>query len=117
MWYLLKVFIRDPWVLFPLIISLIGQSFSWWYILFFVPNNQEQYFLHYNIIFGVDLVGAWWKLLFIPIGGLLILIVNFLLAAGCYNKDKVLARLFTVFTALFQLCLAITAYLAVGMNI
>ncbi|PIT88284.1 MAG: hypothetical protein COU29_03390 [Candidatus Magasanikbacteria bacterium CG10_big_fil_rev_8_21_14_0_10_36_32] len=117
MWYLLKVFFRDPWVLFPLIISAAGQGFSWWYILFFTQSSQEQYFLHYNIIFGVDLVGDWWKLLFIPIGGLIILIVNFLLSISCYNKDKVLSRLFTVFTAIFQLCLVLTAYLAVGMNI
>lgn len=117
MLYLLKVFFRDPWVLFPLITSAVTQGVSWWYIVFHMRPSNELFFLHYNIIFGVDLVGEWWKILLIPIGGLIIIIINLLLAAGIYNSDKVFSRLLTVFTAIFQLGLLLTAYLIMEMNI
>lgn len=117
MLYLLKVFFRDPWVLFPLIISAGAQGVSWWYILFYIRPTPAHFFLHYNIIFGVDLVGEWWKILLIPVGGVAIIIINFLMAIAIYNIDKIFSRLLTVFTAIFQLCLLLTCFLIVEMNI
>ncbi|MBT3230946.1 hypothetical protein HN358_04190 [Candidatus Uhrbacteria bacterium] len=47
--------------------------------------------LHYNIHFGVDLFGAWWRVFMPSMVGLAILIVNFALAASYWKSRKMLS--------------------------
>lgn len=47
--------------------------------------------LHYNIHFGVDLIGAWWRVFMPSIIGLAILIVNTILASVYWKKQKMLS--------------------------
>jgi len=115
--YLLKIFFRDKLVFVPLIISGILQIFMWWYIFNHLKVGEAHYFLHYNIVFGVDLVGNWWRIIFMPITGLIFMLLNFGLAIYFYNHDKLMARLFTVATPLFQFFLSIAVYLIVDLNI
>lgn len=117
MFYLLKIFFKDPWVLAPLIVSALSQSFMWFYILHNLGGRSDNLFLHYNIIFGVDLVGSWWKILFLPMGGLVIILVNYLLSLWLYNIDKVVARMLTIFCGVFLVFLSLAAYLIVDINL
>lgn len=100
-----------------LIIGLATQVFVWPYIFLQLGQRSDILFLHYNIIFGVDLVGPWWKILFLPIGGLAIILVNFLLSLYIYNHDKLISRLLIFFAALFSLFLSWAVYLAVDINL
>jgi hypothetical protein len=115
--YLIKVFFRDKIVLVSLFVSLLFQILAWWYIFFYINLGEVSYFLHYNIIFGVDLVGLWWKILILPISGVVVLFLNFSGSFYFYNIDKVLSRLLAIFTPIFQLFLFIAVYLIVDMNI
>ena len=115
--YLIKVFIKDPWIIIPLITGLTTQLFVWPYIFFQLGQRSDYLFLHYNIIFGVDLVGPWWKILYLPLGGLAIIILNFLLSLYIYNQDKLISRMLLFFAALFSLFLAWAVYLAVDVNL
>lgn len=47
--------------------------------------------LHYNIHFGVDLIGAWWRVFMPTIVGFVILIVNSILAAVYWKKYRMLS--------------------------
>lgn len=52
--------------------------------------------LHYNIHFGVDAVGAWWRL-FVPSGIAFVLtIANALYAARVWQREQVIAYAFAV---------------------
>lgn len=52
--------------------------------------------LHYNIHFGVDAVGAWWRL-FVPSGLALVLTVgNAMYAARIWQREQVIAYAFAV---------------------
>ena len=115
--YLLKIFFRDKKVFMPLILSGILQIFIWWYIFSHLRVEDAHYFLHYNIIFGVDLVGKWWRIIFLPIFGLVMIVLNYGLALYFYNQDKLLSRLMTITTPLFQFFLSIAVYLIVDLNI
>ncbi|MBL7141898.1 hypothetical protein ISS21_02285 [Patescibacteria group bacterium] len=63
------------------ILGLIGEAgvlnlLLWLYILFTFWGTIEPIVLHYNILFGIDSVGPWRKLLVLPLLGSGILIVN-----------------------------------------
>lgn len=117
MFYLLKIFFKDPWVLLPLIISALSEGYMWYYILSNLGGRNDNLFLHYNIIFGVDLVGSWWKILFLPLGGLAVIVVNYLLSLWLYNIDKIVARMLTMFCGVFLLFLSLAVYLIVDINL
>lgn len=117
MLFLLKVFFKDPWIVVPVILSATGQLFMWPYIIVNLSAAGEQAFLHYNNIFGIDLVGAWWKALFLPLGGLILILINYSLAFYCYNSDKIMARILSICAGLFQLFLVLAVYLMVEINL
>jgi len=117
MLYLIKVFIKDPWIITPLITGLATQLFVWPYIFFQLGQRSDYLFLHYNIIFGIDLVGPWWKILYLPLGGLAIIILNFILSLYIYNHDKLISRMLLFFAALFSLFLVWAVYLTVDINL
>ena len=117
MFYLLKVFFKDPWVLIPLVVTAVSQLFMWPYFFYELGSGRDILFLHYNIIFGVDLVGEWWRMLFLPLGGLVIFLVNYSLALLFYNTDKTAARILAVFAAVFALFVAWAVYLTVDINL
>jgi len=117
MFYSPKLFIRDPWILATFSLSIVCLLAMWWRTLFFVTSGMGQIFLHYTSIFGVDLVGEWWRIFFLPAGGKLLMVVNFILGLLVYRDDKFLARFFGVATLLIEIFLLIGVWLIVGLNI
>ncbi len=112
-----KVYWKDRFIWMPAVFLLFFQLIMWVYAAFYVHPTADQIFLHYNVVFGVDLIGEWWKILAVPFGGFLIFLLNFSLSWYCYSKDKILARFLTVVAATLNLFLVIAFYLVVGLNI
>ncbi len=61
--------------------------------------------LHYNIHIGVDTVGPWWQIYFVPAVGLLIILINLVLARYTWTRENVLAYVAAAATLLLQLVL------------
>jgi len=116
MLYLLKVFFRDLWISLSLIFCGFCQGLSWWWILARGRFGGESFFLHYNIIFGVDLVGEWWRVFFLPLGGLLVIAVNLAMGIFLYNSDKFFSRLLALAAAGIQAAVLTAVYLLVSLN-
>jgi len=117
MFYSLKLYLRDWWITSPLIVVFLLQIFIWFHIIINIKPALGQIFLHYNIIFGVDLVGSWWKIFYLPLVGLLILVANCIVSFLFFKADKFLSRLL-VWWILFVHCfLLIAIILLVGLNI
>ena len=112
-----KVFIKNWWVNISLFLAFILNIFGWWEVLFRLKHDSGNFFLHYNTIFGVDLVGSWWKLLYLPAVGLLIILANFGLGMFFYSKDKFLAITLAVLTALVEIFITIGTVMAVNLNL
>jgi len=117
MLYSPKLFVRDSWVLFPLSVSIFLQVWGWWYTATHIHASAGQIFLHYTSLFGVDLVGGWWKIFYLPAGGLLIILVNFVVSFLFYRMDKFLSRFLSIFTLFVEIFLTIAIWLIVGLNI
>jgi hypothetical protein len=88
----------------------------WAYILIVFPPTSEIVFLHYNILFGVDLVGPWWRLLLTPMLGVFILIVNTSVSWISYQYDRLITVVVLSSTVLMQLLLALATYHIIFLN-
>ena len=111
-----KLFLRDYWVFGPLIVAVVAQAAIWRQLILYIHPTAERIFLHYNIIFGIDLVGEWWRAYFIPGVGLLMLVINLVIAWLVYGTDKLLARVLIFFLALLHIGLLLATYSLVGLN-
>lgn len=115
--YPLRLYFKNLPILIMNLISLAVNVFIWVWLLWQIGPTSEPIFLHYNILFGVDYIGEWWRVLFLPIFGLLILLVNLVLGWVLYNRDKLFSYLLTVGALLCQLFLLVAACLLVFLNV
>lgn len=111
-----KLFFRDLWISVPLIGVLLIQIFLWWDLVANIRPDVGQVFLHYNIIFGVDLVGDWWQIFYMPLAGIMVIMVNFLFSSLSYSFDKFLARLLSFWVLFFHLFLMASIIFLVKLN-
>ena len=83
----------------PRVKLVLGVSIALLLITFIIPfwrlypeiATKPAVPLHYNIHFGVDLFGAWWRVFMPSMVGLAILIVNFVLSAVYWKTRKMLS--------------------------
>lgn len=99
---------------------LIGAAFShvlvWAFALWQVHPQEEQLYLHYNIYFGVDLIGPWYRFYLLPVIGLVILFVNIALARILFRKEKMMPYIILGITMVYQLLLLLASYLIIQQN-
>lgn len=98
-------------------LSIALNLFSWGWLLWYIRPQQSPIFLHYNVLFGVDLTGFWYEVFFLPLAGLMIIIVNTILAWILYKKDR-FAGYVLLWTAVFcQFLIAVVSGLLVFLNV
>ncbi len=91
-----RLFLKDKIILINLIASLLilaSLFFLFIYKIGLSHQAEEQFFLHYNIYFGIDWLGAWYKIFIYPLIGLIIFIINFSLSIFFFEKEKFLSYL------------------------
>lgn len=72
--------------------------------------------LHYNIHFGVDLIGAWWRIFTAPAIGVIILVMNSVGALMIWRKERVISYFFFGIMLLTQIFLFIGVIFLVFLN-
>lgn len=80
-------FLRDRFILIAGWLSVCLNLLAWLLLAFKIPRGLESVILHYNIYFGPDLIGAWYRAFLAPLLGLMIFGLNFLLAYWLYPAD------------------------------
>ena len=102
-----SLFFKNRWIIINLVFSLlilIGHVVFLYthsdYSLPLVP-------LHYNIYFGIDYFGEWYKLFTVPLVGLVIFIVNNIISFLIIDKEEGLAQLLIGAGSLCQIILFI----------
>ncbi|MFA6537008.1 MAG: hypothetical protein WCT18_01270 [Patescibacteria group bacterium] len=115
---------RRPFLLWPIIATLVLNIGDWLLIYFKfyplvknLPENQSSIPLHYNIYLGIDLFGPWTLILLVPLLGLLIAIVNSLLAVLLYNKKEIISYFLIFSTIIIQILFIISTFLTILINI
>jgi hypothetical protein len=84
---------------------LIGTIFigvaDWAALLFFVRPIDLPMVLHYNVYLGVDVIGDWWQMYFLPIIADIFFVVNTILAYIFYQKKERLAAYIFLLASFF----------------
>lgn len=108
MFYSFKLYILDRWILATAATSLIMLGVLSWYTLYHVRPTDSNVFLHYNVVFGTDLVGEWQSQLIPLYVGVAVFIVNGMVSWLLYGANRLVGRLLFIFT------LAVVASLLAG---
>jgi len=98
------------------IISAVIHSAIWILLLWKIPYTEQTVFLHYNIYFGIDLTGSWAQLLWMPLSGLVILIVNTIIVMMSKTFDKSILLAISIITLSLQCVLLLASLLVVLLN-
>ena len=94
--------------------SLVVNLANWGLIIFFIRPVDFLLILHYNVYFGVDIIGPWWQLYFLPLIGIIILSINTILS---YLFKKVeLAHLLMLAAFISQVGITIASVSILMMN-
>ena len=107
-----------PWYfwLVSLVVLLINAA-QWGVLYWQVPYTESVVFLHYTIYFGVDMTGAWWRLLILPGAGLLLFFVNWVMVLRNYYRRPLIAWVALITSLLFNILLAVGLYFIIQINI
>ncbi len=115
--YPIKLYIKNLPNLIMIPLALILNIANWSWLLWEIRPREESVFLHYNILFGVDLVGEWWKVLYLPMVGLLIILINVILGWILFGKDKFFAHTLNFISIFCQIFLLIASSLLIFLNV
>lgn len=86
-----QTFYGNTIVRFSLLITAVLQSIGFGILLFFVRSQQSIVIVHYNVYFGIDLIGDWGQIFIVPFIALIFTIVNTLLAQWFYGQKERIA--------------------------
>jgi hypothetical protein len=114
--YPLKLYFFSIPIITMVSLSLFLNLFSWFWFKSQLPNTSEL-FLHYNVLFGVDYIGESWRIYFVPLLGIIILFVNFLIGWFLYKKDKFMAHILNFTTLICQIIVVMVSFLLVFLNV
>lgn len=111
-----KLFLKDRLIWGPFAFAFFLNLAVWLYLAFFIPLQVESIFLHYNIHFGVDLIGPREQIFSLPFLGWLAALLNFILSYFLYHREKKLSQLLGFATLVLQIFVAIEAVFLVFIN-
>lgn len=101
-------YFRSSLVQWVIIGALFLNVLNWVLIAFFNRPVDFPIILHYNVYFGVDVIGAWWQVYSLPAIGLAILLVNTTLGYSFYcQKERIIAHLLMLGTFIVQIIMTI----------
>lgn len=113
----LDYFLHDKHIVISFVLSVIFNLALYYTLFLNIPNTEKIITLHYNIFFGIDLLGPINRVYSIPFLGSFIILGNFILTYLVYNIDGLLRYLLSYSTVLMQIFLFIAGILVILLNI
>lgn len=109
-------FWKNKIILFCIAVSLVSEALLLW-IFQKLPQNQETLFLHYNIYFGIDLIGPLKSAyLYFPVTSGVIFLFNTFFAYFLFSREKILSIFFEVTAALSSVIFLVAGVFMVRLN-
>ncbi|MFA6254727.1 MAG: hypothetical protein WC675_01685 [Patescibacteria group bacterium] len=93
---------RNRFIKINLVFSLIANIILWLFLVWQARNFSDLIFLHYNIYFGIDLLGPWHQIFFLPLFGLGFLVINLLISLIFYQRERILSYFLVGTASLLQ---------------
>lgn len=110
---LLSFFYVRIYLIILLTINLLN-----WIVAFTINKNvsQDLVFLHYNVTFGVNLIGSVIKVYIIPLLGFIIILINFVLLVFIHKQSRFVVHLLLTSALLANIFLLIAITLVYLIN-
>lgn len=96
---------------FCLVTTIIVQAILWLILFQRVEVTSDPIPLHYDIYFGINLIGPWYKMYFLPLFGIIIFTVNVLFGSLVYRREKVASWMLFSAGTFAQIILLFSAHL------
>lgn len=111
-----NLFLKDKNILINLIVSFTIFLFTLFFLYFKIEPQAKPIALKYTIYFGVSMIGPWYHVFFIPLMGIIIILINYITAYLIFLKIKILSYFLVIATSLIQILLLISAILIYLLN-
>lgn len=108
---------RDKLVLVNLAVGLLANVILWIILVFNFWGSVEYIILRYNIYFGISSFGPWWRILLLPLIGLLILVINFGNAFYFHFHNRILSYFLSFGAAGLNIILLAAGLLLIYINL
>ena len=95
-------FFRNTIVRMLLVFGTLPLLVSVLLLAYFIRSTDGTVVLHYNVYFGVDLIGTWWQAYFLPMFGLIFFIGNILLSRRLYATSERIAAYLSLFSSVLM---------------
>lgn len=113
-------FLPDRKIRLAFIISL-GLNIASWVIALWAAlpyyGKDDFMVLHKTIYFGIDWLGPWYEMLFLPCLGLIFIIFNFIIAQYIWRKEENLSHLISWTTIFLESFIVLVVYSIARLNL
>lgn len=99
----ISTFLSDKIIRLSFLFAVLANTALWLLLVSRSTTFADSIPLHYNIYFGIDLIGPWYQFFFVPAVGLAIIVVNFLFGLFTVNYEKILGHFLSVTAAAVQI--------------
>ena len=107
---------KDRLIFVSTLLAAIVNSILWLVISGKFGWSAEKIPLHFNVVYGIDLLGPAWQLYVLPLTGAVLLGINFLLSAVLYPREKLYAYFLTNASLFVQAVLLVALVLIFAIN-
>ncbi|OGY47663.1 MAG: hypothetical protein A2840_00050 [Candidatus Buchananbacteria bacterium RIFCSPHIGHO2_01_FULL_47_11b] len=97
--------LTDRFFIYATVGAVILNSLLWLIFFWYIRDFPEQIPLHYNIYFGIDLVGPWYEIFKLSGFGTAVVFINTILALCIHRFSRLLTRLLVGGNAVIQILL------------
>ena len=104
-------------VVWLLILSLVANVINWLSLRIWIKPVDFPIILHYNVYFGVDLIGNYGQVFVLPLIGLILFVVNVALSMYFYEqKERIASYILLIATLMIQLSLIVASVSIILIN-
>ncbi len=103
-------------IFIPIALGLLFNIVLWALTIGKFGYSQDPIPLHFNIVYGIDYIGASYNIYQIPLLGLIILLLNFWLARVLNRREKLLSHFLLIAGALTNAILLIADIALIILN-
>lgn len=97
--FLTQDFFHNPIIQWIFIGTMIFNILNWVILAFFMRPLDIPIILHYNVYFGVDIIGDWWQVYLLPVVGGVFFLLNLFLAYILFQKKERIASYVLLLTS------------------
>jgi hypothetical protein len=114
---IIRQYFKDRFLRMALLLAALFNVITWLWLAYQSNSFPEVMPLHYNIYYGIDAYGPWFYIFMMPIVGMAILIVNFLVSMLAIRRERALSYMLVGTACATQLVILIASFAIVAINL